>query len=151
MDEREHDGAPQPDPAPADRPGYRPSGAPEIPDILRDPADRATDNSKAPAGEAPRTRGVTGLLGHGFARQFSPKRASSPELKAIGIAFQLFAMFGAGLLLGWGADTLFGSKPIGILTGACVGLVTGMYHSIRDGLKLSRELERIEEQRRRGR
>ena len=123
---------------------HRPSGAPEIPAILREPTEGQSASGKD--SPEPRAKGLTGVLGTGFGGKFGVRRSSSPELKAFGIAFELFAMFGAGLLLGYLADQVFGSEPKGILIGAVVGLITGIYQAVRDGLRVSRELDQRRDQ-----
>jgi len=48
------------------------------------------------------------------------------------ISFAFVASAAAGALLGWGADALLHSKPIGILAGAGVGIVAGAIRFVRD-------------------
>jgi F0F1-type ATP synthase assembly protein I len=45
-------------------------------------------------------------------------------------------------LIGYGWDRYFGTAPWGLLTGALLGLVGGMYNLIRQSLRATAEAER---------
>lgn len=68
--------------------------------------------------------------------------------RAAGIAWDMAANLGAGLLLGAGLDwvgsKLFGWQtfPILMLVFGALGLAYGMLHFFRDAMKLNRELSR---------
>lgn len=47
-----------------------------------------------------------------------------------------------GVILGWGAKTLFGGDDTWIVIGAVAGIASGISQLIRGGLKLNRELDR---------
>lgn len=48
----------------------------------------------------------------------------------------------AGALLGWGFDYWRGTSPKGLLTGAIIGIVVGMWSLIKSALKMNRMLDR---------
>jgi F0F1-type ATP synthase assembly protein I len=51
-----------------------------------------------------------------------------------GIGFELVAAVAGFTLIGYGWDRHFGSRPWGLLTGAILGLIGGMYNMIRQSL-----------------
>ena len=51
-----------------------------------------------------------------------------------GIGFELVAAVGGFMLAGYWWDRHFGSRPWGMLTGAVLGLIGGMYNMIRQSL-----------------
>lgn len=51
-----------------------------------------------------------------------------------GIGFELVAAVGGLTLIGYWWDRHFGSRPWGLLTGAILGLIGGMYNMIRQSL-----------------
>ncbi|MFY9824512.1 MAG: AtpZ/AtpI family protein [Thermoanaerobaculia bacterium] len=51
-----------------------------------------------------------------------------------GIGFELVAAVAGLTLIGYGWDRHFGSRPWGLLTGAILGLIGGMYNMIRRSL-----------------
>jgi len=112
---------------PADRPRIRPSGAPEIPEILREkPAD---------PGPARRKRRLTLM-----------PTATTTEMRSIGVGLDFASMVAGGALLGWIAQTLT-KWPHALLTGAIVGLVTGGYKLFQDAREINRDLTREEHHR----
>lgn len=117
---------------PPDRPRrpIRPSGAPEIPEILRDPADDPG---------APRKKRRLSLM----------PGATTTEMRAIGVGLDFASFVGAGALIGWGAQRLFGWPPA-LTTGALVGLICGGWKLFKDARELNRDLTREEQARRRG-
>ena len=54
--------------------------------------------------------------------------------KLSGIGFELVAAVAGFTLIGYGWDRYFGSSPWGLLTGAVLGLIGGMYNMIRQSL-----------------
>ncbi len=55
-----------------------------------------------------------------------------------GIGFELVAAVGAFMLVGFWWDRHFGTAPKGMLVGAVLGLVGGMYNLIRQSLLATR-------------
>lgn len=51
-----------------------------------------------------------------------------------GIGFELVAAIGLSILLGWWIDGRFGTEPWGLLVGAFIGVVGGMFNLIRESL-----------------
>jgi F0F1-type ATP synthase assembly protein I len=64
-------------------------------------------------------------------------RASWTRLSGIG--FELVAAVGAFILVGYWWDRHFGTGPKGMIVGAVLGLVGGMYNLIRQSLRATRE------------
>lgn len=56
-----------------------------------------------------------------------------------GVGFELVAGVGAFVLVGYWWDRHFGSSPKGILVGAVLGLIGGMYNLIRQSIRATRE------------
>jgi F0F1-type ATP synthase assembly protein I len=74
---------------------------------------------------------------HAAGRQFKGADQSAlARVWAIGLNFGLMVL--AGGLLGWGADSLFNSKPWGVLVGLLLGLVVGFAQFIREALAANR-------------
>lgn len=66
---------------------------------------------------------------------------SGPEMRAIGLGLDFTAMAGAGVLLGWGADYLLGTKRW-LIIGLVVGLATASWHFYKGARRLNRELDK---------
>lgn len=66
----------------------------------------------------------------------SRQRASWTRLSSIG--FELVAAVGGFILVGYWWDRHFGTAPWGLLTGALLGLIGGMYNLIRQTLLATR-------------
>jgi F0F1-type ATP synthase assembly protein I len=64
-------------------------------------------------------------------------RASWTRLAGIG--FELVAAVGAFILVGYWWDRHFGTGPKGLVVGAVLGLIGGMYNLIRQSLLATRE------------
>ncbi len=120
-----------PDPRPSNpTPPRRRSGAPEIPELLRE--DR-------PLPETPAQRRA----------RLRAERRRSPEWRAIGIGVDFGAMVAAGCLLGYGVDVWRGSWPLGTVIGGALGTISGGYTALRMALKLNRDMDAYERSRRR--
>jgi F0F1-type ATP synthase assembly protein I len=65
------------------------------------------------------------------------KRSSGARLAGMG--FELVAAVGAFILVGYWWDRHFGTEPKGLIVGALLGLVGGMYNLIRQSLLATRE------------
>jgi F0F1-type ATP synthase assembly protein I len=59
-----------------------------------------------------------------------------------GIGFELVAAVAGFTLIGYGWDRHFGTKPWGLLTGAALGLIGGMYNLIRQSLSAFKGADR---------
>ncbi len=77
----------------------------------------------------------------------SPKRSPRGDGKGraswtrlSGIGFELVAAVGAFVLVGYWWDRHFGTGPKGVIVGAVLGLVGGMYNLIRQSLLATREV-----------
>lgn len=62
-------------------------------------------------------------------------------MRAIGLGLDFSAMTGAGVLLGWGADYLLGTKRW-VLIGLAVGLATASWHFYKGARRLNRDLDK---------
>ncbi len=71
--------------------------------------------------------------------------------RMMGVAFQVTSEVAAGAGIGWGIDWLRGGGSAGLIIGGAVGVLVGMYTLIRQGLKVSNELDAIDRRRRHGR
>lgn len=60
-----------------------------------------------------------------------------------GIGVELVAAIAGFTLAGYGWDRYFGTKPWGVLIGAILGLVGGMYNVIRQSLMAVREADPV--------
>jgi len=58
-----------------------------------------------------------------------------------GIGFELVAAVAGFTLIGYWWDRHFGSRPWGLLTGAALGLVGGMYNMIRQSLSAFKDVD----------
>jgi F0F1-type ATP synthase assembly protein I len=58
--------------------------------------------------------------------------------KYLGYGLEMAVGVGLGLCAGLWFDKRFGSSPLGILIGVFLGLASGMYMLIRDGLKANK-------------
>ncbi|HKH44441.1 MAG TPA: AtpZ/AtpI family protein [Thermoanaerobaculia bacterium] len=74
-----------------------------------------------------------------------PRRSSSRNVKGgsnwtrlAGIGFELIAAVGAFILVGTWWDRHFGSAPKGLIVGAVLGVIGGMYNLIRQSLLATR-------------
>lgn len=70
----------------------------------------------------------------------SRQRASWTRLSSVG--FELVAAVGGFILVGYWWDRHFGSEPWGLIVGAALGLIGGMYNLIRQSLLASREADK---------
>jgi F0F1-type ATP synthase assembly protein I len=59
-----------------------------------------------------------------------------------GLGMEVASQVGAGALLGWLFDRWRGTAPTGLLVGATIGIVVGLWSLIKGGLKLNRDLDR---------
>jgi F0F1-type ATP synthase assembly protein I len=66
-------------------------------------------------------------------------RAQAGWTRLAGIGFELAAAVGAFVLVGYWWDRHFGTSPKGIVVGAVLGLIGGMYNLIRQSLRATRE------------
>lgn len=62
-----------------------------------------------------------------------------PWLRLANAGFELAAAIGGFVLVGYWVDRHFGVGPWGVLTGALLGLVGGMYNLVKGALVASRE------------
>lgn len=91
---------------PREQPARRPSGAPELPDVLRSPPEPT--NAARP----------------------NESRISS---LAVGMALgaDFLGSIAGGLILGWLADRWLGSQPVGVLVGLVIGMSLAMIRIVR--------------------
>jgi F0F1-type ATP synthase assembly protein I len=73
-----------------------------------------------------------------------PEKPSSSKswTRLAGIGFELAAAIGGFTLVGYWWDRHFGTAPWGVLVGALLGLVGGMYNLIRQSLIATRDAGR---------
>lgn len=117
-----------PEPVPEARDGIRPSGAPELPEVLR---LRASDDQTER--ERNRASGKPWLT--------IPK-GKSPETKALVLAIDFVVTLGVGAVGGWLVDRWLGTQPRGTLIGAVAGVVVAVYFFAKGARQLNRDLER---------
>ena len=67
------------------------------------------------------------------------RKAGNEWMKLSGLGIELAAAVGGLTLAGYWWDRYFGTGPWGLLTGAILGLVGGMYNLIRQSLSATRE------------
>ena len=67
-----------------------------------------------------------------------------------GLAMEVSSTFAAGALLGWAFDHFSGTGSNGLLIGAIIGIVVGMWVFIQGALKMNRMLDRQHPTRGRG-
>jgi F0F1-type ATP synthase assembly protein I len=65
-----------------------------------------------------------------------------------GLGMEVATQVGAGALLGWLFDRWRGTAPTGLLVGAAIGIVVGLWSLIKGALKLNRALDRETSRRR---
>ena len=61
-----------------------------------------------------------------------------------GMGFNLVGAVLGFMAIGWLVDRGFGTRPTGVIVGAVLGVVGGMYNLIREALALSRAMERLD-------
>lgn len=66
-------------------------------------------------------------------------RGRASWTRLAGMGFELVAAVGAFVLVGYWWDRHFGTGPKGVITGAVLGLIGGMYNLIRQSLLATRE------------
>ena len=66
-------------------------------------------------------------------------KGSASWTRLAGIGFELVAGVGAFILVGYWWDRHFGTGPKGVIVGAVLGLIGGMYNLIRQALSATRE------------
>lgn len=66
-------------------------------------------------------------------------RGGANWTRLAGIGFELVAGVGAFILVGYWWDRHFGTGPKGVVVGAVLGLIGGMYNLIRQSLSATRE------------
>ncbi len=66
-------------------------------------------------------------------------RGGASWTRLSGIGFELVAGVGAFVLVGYWWDRHFGTGPKGLIVGAVLGLIGGMYNLIRQTLSVTRE------------
>jgi len=69
-----------------------------------------------------------------------PGRRQGPSLwRYSGIGFELIGAVGALSLFGYWIDRHFGTTPWGLIIGALIGIIGGLWNLIREALIMSRE------------
>lgn len=66
-------------------------------------------------------------------------RGQASWTRLAGMGFELVAAVGAFVLVGYWWDRHFGTDPNGLIVGAVLGLIGGMYNLIRQSLVATRE------------
>lgn len=62
-------------------------------------------------------------------------KQNATGMRYAGLGFELVASVLVLTLLGWWVDRHFGSAPWGVLSGALIGLIGGMYNLVRQALE----------------
>lgn len=82
-------------------------------------------------------------------RDDRPPRGPDPSLmRYAGLGTELAAGIAGFTLIGYWIDTKFDTGNIGLITGATVGSVGGLYHLIRRAVQMSAEQEMTKDRRR---
>jgi F0F1-type ATP synthase assembly protein I len=78
-----------------------------------------------------------------------PEKPSSSKgwTRLAGVGFELAAAVGGFTLVGYWWDRHFGTAPWGLLVGALLGLIGGMYNMIRQSLLATRQAGREDQAR----
>lgn len=63
----------------------------------------------------------------------------SRRMAALKLGYEFSAAVGGFCFIGWLVDWFCETKPWGLLIGAILGLIGGMYNLIRDALRMSRD------------
>jgi len=63
------------------------------------------------------------------------EKQDATGMRFAGLGMELAASVAVLTLLGWWVDRHFGSAPWGVLTGALIGIVGGMYNLVRQALE----------------
>lgn len=63
----------------------------------------------------------------------------SRRMAAMRLGYEFSAAVGGFCFVGWLVDRFWETKPWGLLVGAILGLIGGLYNLIRDALRMSRE------------
>ena len=71
----------------------------------------------------------------------SGNKQSPAWLRSAGVGFELVASVVGFTLVGYWLERQFGWKPWGVLGGALVGIVGGLYNLVKTGLSAGREAE----------
>jgi F0F1-type ATP synthase assembly protein I len=71
-------------------------------------------------------------------------RFSGEYLKFTGIGFEMVASVGLFCLIGYFVDRHWGISPIGLISGAIVGMVVGFYLIIKETLMIGGEMRKEE-------
>jgi F0F1-type ATP synthase assembly protein I len=71
----------------------------------------------------------------------SGNKQSPAWLRSAGVGFELVASVVGFTLVGYWLDRHFGWRPWGVLGGALVGIVGGLYNLVKTGLSAGREAE----------
>ena len=70
-----------------------------------------------------------------YAMSSAPQESAAETIRRTGMAWSLgiafFSAVGFMLILGWGADLLFGSSPWGVVVGLVIGSLIGFYQLFR--------------------
>jgi F0F1-type ATP synthase assembly protein I len=73
----------------------------------------------------------------------SPKESAAETIRRSGMAWSIGVAFvcsvGFLLILGWGADLLFGSSPWGVVAGIIIGSLIGFYQLFRFSSQIFKE------------
>lgn len=109
---------------PNDDPPSRPDPRLEIPEILRTPVRQSNMDP------------VTGDQRTGRSSQSTIDTTGMGKAWAMGFDFTFTVIAGVGL--GWLADYLLGSSPVGLLIGLGLGFASGLTRMIRTANRLSR-------------
>ncbi len=72
----------------------------------------------------------------------------TPWVRSAGMGIDFAAAVAVFVVIGYWIDRRFGSSPWGVLVGAGLGLIGGMYNLIRQGLKATRQAVKDDEERR---
>ena len=62
-------------------------------------------------------------------------------LKWAGLGFEFAAVVALFTYFGYLADQRWGHEPWGVLIGGAIGFTGGLYHLVREGLAMNRELD----------
>jgi len=70
--------------------------------------------------------------------------------RMMGVAFQVTSEVAAGVFIGWFIDWMRGGGTMGMIIGGSIGVAVAMFTLIRQGLRVTKELDEIDRRKRSG-
>ena len=74
------------------------------------------------------------------------KLGRTPWVRYAGMGFDFFAALAVFGLIGYAIESYYGCAPWGVLTGVILGSIGGLYNLIRQGLKMTRNAVKTDDE-----